>query len=63
MFNEALKIKKVISDWKTQLPEAIIYVYDNNSTDNTAEAGEVVRYRHQQGKGNVIKRIFREIDA
>ncbi|MCQ4795739.1 glycosyltransferase, partial [Anaerofustis stercorihominis] len=54
-------------DWKKELPEATIYVYDNNSSDNTAaiarEAGAVVRYEYQQGKGNVIRRMFREIDA
>ena len=64
-FNESQTIKKVISDWKRELPEAVIYVYDNNSTDNTAEiarnAGAVVRYEYQQGKGNVIRRMFRRI--
>ncbi|MCV5333648.1 glycosyltransferase, partial [Escherichia coli] len=52
---------------KTALPEATIYVYDNNSSDNTAElaarAGAVVRFEHQQGKGNVIRSMFRDIDA
>lgn len=66
-YNESLTIEKVISDWKRELPEAVIYVYDNNSTDNTAEiaqkAGAVVRHEYQQGKGNVIRRMFREIDA
>ena len=66
-FNESRTIKKVISDWKRTLPEAIIYVYDNNSSDDTAkiaeEAGAVVRHEYQQGKGNVIRRMFREIDA
>ena len=66
-FNESQTIKKVISDWKRELPEAVIYVYDNNSSDQTAEyakeAGAVVRYEYQQGKGNVIRRMFREIDA
>lgn len=66
-FNESQTIKKVISDWKRELPEAVIYVYDNNSSDKTAEyakeAGAVVRYEYQQGKGNVIRRMFREIDA
>ena len=66
-YNESLTIKKVIEDWKSALPEAKIYVYDNNSTDNTAEiamnAGATVKYEYQQGKGNVIRRIFREIDA
>lgn len=66
-FNESKTIKKVVTDWKKELPEAVIYVYDNNSTDNSAElakkAGAVVRYEYQQGKGNVIRRMFREIDA
>lgn len=66
-YNEAQTISKVIKDFKQVLPEAIVYVYDNNSTDSTAElalaAGAVVKYEHQQGKGNVIRRMFREIDA
>ena len=66
-YNESLTIKKVIEDWKSVFPEAKIYVYDNNSTDNTAEiamnAGATVKYEYQQGKGNVIRRMFREIDA
>lgn len=66
-FNEASTIRKVVTDFKTALPEAVIYVYDNNSTDHTAEiardAGAVVRFEHQQGKGNVIRRMFSEIDA
>ena len=66
-YNESLTIKKVIEDGKSALPEAKIYVYDNNSTDNTAEiamnAGATVKYEYQQGKGNVIRRMFREIDA
>ena len=66
-YNEAATIEKVVTDFKTVLPEAVIYVYDNNSTDNTAElaeaAGAIVRYEHQQGKGNVIRRMFSEIDA
>ena len=66
-YNEALTIEKVVTDWKKELPEATIYVYDNNSSDNTHEiaekAGAVVRYEYQQGKGNVIRRMFREIDA
>lgn len=66
-YNEAQTIKKVVSDAKKALPEAVVYVYDNNSTDGTdviaAEAGAVVRYEYQQGKGNVIRRMFREIDA
>jgi len=66
-YNERQTIGKVVSDWKAALPEAVIYVYDNNSTDGTAEiarnAGAVVRPEYQQGKGNVIRRMFREIDA
>lgn len=66
-YNESKTIKKVVEDWKREIPEAIIYVYDNNSNDETAElaaeAGAVVRYETQQGKGNVIRRMFREIDA
>lgn len=66
-YNEAKTIEKVVCDWKAELPEAVIYVYDNNSTDETAElarkSGAVVRYEYQQGKGNVIRRMFREIDA
>ena len=65
--NESQTVGKVVKDWKKELPEATIYVYDNNSSDNTAEiaqnAGAVVRYEYQQGKGNVIRRMFREIDA
>lgn len=67
-YNEALTIGKVVSDFRRVLPEdGVIYVYDNNSTDETAriarEAGAVVRREYQQGKGNVIRRMFREIDA
>ena len=66
-FNESQTIEKVVNDWKKELPEATIYVYDNNSKDNTAEialrAGAVVRHEYMQGKGNVIRRMFREIDA
>ncbi len=66
-FNEAKTIKKVVNDWKEQLPEATIYVYDNNSTDGTfqvaEDAGAIVRFEYKQGKGNVIRRMFREIDA
>ena len=66
-YNEAATIDKVVRDWKTALPEAVIYVYDNNSTDHTDEiaraAGAVVRYERQQGKGNVVRRMFQEIDA
>ncbi len=66
-YNEARTIGKVIADAKKYIPEAVIYVYDNNSTDDTVkiarEAGAFVRYERQQGKGNVIRRMFREIDA
>ena len=66
-YNEHLTIEKVVKDWKKALPDAKIYVYDNNSTDKTDEiaraAGAIVRYEYQQGKGNVIRRMFREIDA
>ena len=66
-YNESMTIQKVIADFKKFLPEAIIYVYDNNSTDNTAflaaQAGAVVHYEPQQGKGNVVRRMFQEIDA
>lgn len=66
-YNEAKTVKKVVEDFKRELPEATVYVYDNNSTDGTDEiarqAGAVVRYEKKQGKGNVIKRMFREIDA
>ncbi len=66
-YNEALTIEKVIKDFKKELPHAEIFVYDNNSTDNTdtisKNAGATVRYEYKQGKGNVIKSMFRDIDA
>lgn len=66
-YNESQTIGKVVSDFKKVLPNAKIYVYDNNSTDKTAEiakfAGATVKYEYKQGKGNVIRRMFREIDA
>lgn len=66
-YNESQTIAKVISNYKNALPEAEIYVYDNNSTDGTDEiarkAGAIVRYERRQGKGNVIRTMFREIDA
>lgn len=66
-WNEGLTIEKVVKDFKRVLPEAVIYVYDNNSTDGTAElairAGAVVRHEYRQGKGNVIRSMFRDIDA
>lgn len=66
-YNEEKTIGKVVADAKKALPEAVVYVYDNNSRDRTVEfatqAGAVVRYEYMQGKGNVIRRMFREIDA
>ncbi len=66
-YNEEQTIAKVVRDARNALPEAVVYVYDNNSTDRTAElaaeAGAVVRHEYRQGKGNVIRRMFREIDA
>lgn len=66
-YNEEKTIEKVVRDWKKELPEAVIYVYDNNSKDRTVElaekTGAVVRHEYAQGKGNVIRRMFREIDA
>ena len=66
-YNESKTIAKVVADYKSALPEADIYVYDNNSSDGTDEiarkAGAIVRYERRQGKGNVIRSMFREIDA
>ena len=66
-YNEEKTIGKVVRDAKAALPEATIYVYDNNSTDRTVEiareAGAVIKHEYMQGKGNVIRRMFREIDA
>lgn len=66
-YNESKTVKKVINDYQAVLPEATIYVYDNNSSDDTAAIakaeGAVVRHEYHQGKGNVIRRMFREIDA
>lgn len=66
-YNESKTIEKVVKDFKKVLPDATIYVYDNNSTDHSdilaREAGAIVRYEFQQGKGNVIRRMFREVDA
>lgn len=66
-YNESKTIRKVVKDYKKVLPEAEIYVYDNNSTDNTDKialrAGAIVRYEYRQGKGNVIRTMFKEIDA
>lgn len=66
-YNESKTIAKVVSDYKAALPEADIYVYDNNSSDNTdkiaAESGAIVKYEYRQGKGNVIRSMFRDINA
>jgi len=66
-YNEELTVAKVIKDFKSELPDAIIYVYDNNSSDNTFEvaksSGAVVKKEYRQGKGNVMRSMFRDIDA
>ena len=66
-YNESKTIEKVVKDFKRELPEADIYVYDNNSTDRSDEiarkAGAIVKYEYRQGKGNVIRSMFRQIDA
>ena len=66
-YNESKTIEKVVNDYKKALPEADIYVYDNNSSDGTdkiaKKAGAIVKYEHRQGKGNVIRTMFKEIDA
>ena len=66
-YNESATIEKVVKDFRQVLPHADIYVYDNNSTDGSDEiarnAGAIVRYEYQQGKGNVVRTMFREIDA
>lgn len=66
-YNEEVTIQKVIKDFQRELPEADIYVYDNNSKDKTnelaREAGAIVRFEPRQGKGNVVRSMFREIDA
>src|SRR5919201_1891621 len=66
-FNEEAAIAKVVADFRAALPEAAIYVYDNNSTDRTAEvaraAGATVRREVHQGKGNVVRRMFADVDA
>lgn len=66
-YNEAKTVEKVVRDFRQALPECTVYVYDNNSSDGTAElaeaAGAVVRREYRQGKGHVIRRMFREIDA
>ena len=66
-YNEEKTIRKVVEDFRAALPDAVIYVYDNNSTDASASiaaaSGAVVRREYRQGKGNVVRRMFREIDA
>lgn len=66
-YNESWTIEKIVKDYKNALPEATIYVYDNNSTDHTDEiarnAGAIVRYEYRQGKGNVMRSMFRDINA
>lgn len=66
-YNEGSTIGKVVRDFRRVLPEAVIYVYDNNSTDHTdriaRDAGAVVRYEFRRGKGNVVRRMFAEVDA
>ncbi|MDL2246055.1 glycosyltransferase family 2 protein [Methanobrevibacter sp. OttesenSCG-928-K11] len=66
-YNEEKSIKKVVSDFKKEMPHADIYVYDNNSTDDSVklakEAGAIIRHEYRQGKGNVVRSMFRDIDA
>lgn len=66
-YNEEKTIEKVVKDYNKALPDADIYVYDNNSTDNTAsiakKVGAIVKYEYRQGKGNVIRSMFKDIDA
>ena len=66
-YNEAVTIGKVVDDFKRVLPEADVYVYDNNSKDETAaiarEHGAIVRFEGRQGKGNVVRQMFRDVDA
>ena len=66
-YNEAKTIEKVVKDYKKVLPEADIYVYDNNSSDGTdkiaKKAGAIIKYEYKQGKGNVIRSMFKDIDA
>lgn len=66
-YNESRTVAKVVMDYKSAIPEAEIYVYDNNSTDGTDDiarkSGAIVRYERRQGKGNVIRSMFRDIDA
>lgn len=66
-YNEGLAIRKVVTDFRRELPDAQIYVYDNNSSDNTIEealqAGAIVCHEYRQGKGNVVRRMFSEVQA
>ena len=66
-YNEEITVAKVITDFKKELPDALIYVYNNNSTDNTLqiayENGAIVKNEYRQGKGNVVRNMFRDIDA
>jgi glycosyltransferase involved in cell wall biosynthesis len=66
-YNERGAIGKVVRDFRRELPEADIFVYDNNSTDGSPaeaeEAGAIVRYEKRQGKGNVVRRMFKEVDS
>src|SRR2546421_10725274 len=66
-YNEEIAIAKVVRDFRAALPEAVVYVYDNNSADATgavaASAGAVVRKETHQGKGNVVRRMFADVDA
>ena len=66
-YNEEITIEKVIKDFRKELPDADIYVYDNNSKDKTAEIakrnGAIVKHEYRQGKGNVVRSMFRDIEA
>ena len=66
-YNEALSIKKVVSDFKQALPNSEVYVYDNNSDDNTSEiaakSGAIVCHESRKGKGNVVRRMFSDVEA
>ena len=66
-YNESKTVEKVVTDFRRVLPEATVYVYDNNSTDGTAElaakAGAVLRHEYKQGKGNVMRRMLRLLSA
>lgn len=66
-YNEELTIEKVVKDFKKELPNADIYVYDNNSKDKTGEiakeAGAIVKHEYRQGKGNVVRKMFQDIEA